>query len=132
MLHSIAVKDYMATKIVTVNPDLEVLKAVHLLIEHRISGVPVVDELGGLVGMLSEKDCMKVGLNAAYHQEGDGKVSEYMTTTLTTVDKNQSVMDVARIFLDHPFKRLPVVDDDGELVGQISRSDVLRAIDELY
>lgn len=132
MLHSIAVKDYMATKIITVKTDLDILKAVHLLIENRISGVPVLDELGGLTGMLSEKDCMKVGLNAAYHQDGGGKVGEYMTTTLTTIDQHQSIMDVATVFLNNPFKRLPVVNDDGELVGQISRSDVLRAIDELY
>ena len=95
----------------------------------RAPGAPVVDRLGNIVGMLSEKDCLRVALNAGYNQQMAGRVSEYMSPNVVTVDSDASIVDVAKMFLDSPFKRYPVVDDDNRLVGQISRSDVLKAID---
>jgi CBS domain-containing protein len=130
MLSSISVKDYMTAKPVTFTTDMDVLDAIHLLIEREISGAPVVDKLGNVVGMLSERDCLKVALNASYYAEKGGKVSEFMSQDVKTVDINASLVDIARMFLSAPFKRYPVM-RDGELVGQISRSDILKALQVL-
>lgn len=131
MLHSISVKDYMAGDLITFKPDMDVLDAIHLLLQHRISGAPVVDNLGNIVGLLSEKDCIKIALTASYYEERGGKVSEYMTTNVKTVDANASLVDVAEMFLNEPFRRYPVMDEN-RLVGQISRRDVLRALEALW
>ena len=80
--------------------------------------------------MLSEKDCLKVALSAGYHGEWGGRVTEYMTPEVETVDADTSILDVARKFIEGRFRRFPVVKDN-RLVGQISRRDVLKALQAL-
>ena len=126
MLHSVEVKDYMSASLVHLMPETDVLRAIHLLLENNVSGAPVTDKLGNVVGFLSEKDCLQVAMDAGYHEEWGGNVSEYMTPEVITVDADASILDVARIFRNTSFKSLPVMDDN-RLVGQITRSDVLRA-----
>ena len=128
MLHEVAVKDFMSASLITFKQDIPVLDAIQQLVELRISGAPVVDNLGNLVGMLSEKDCLKVALDTGYYEELGGAVSEYMTTKVETVEDTASILELARLFLETPFKRFPVLGEDNTLVGQISRADVLRAI----
>jgi CBS domain-containing protein len=83
--------------------------------------------------MLSEQDCLKVALQSSYYEDVvGGSVSEYMTTPVKTVGETASVVDLADKFIKSSFKRYPVLDEDGNLVGQISRSDVLRAMDTLW
>ncbi len=124
---SVLVKDYMAANLVTLKPDMQVLDAIAALVEARIAGAPVVDNHGNLVGMLSELDCMQVGLNASYHGEWGGRVSEYMTPKVITVPADMSIIDLARRFQESRLRRFPVLDGT-RLVGQISRRDVLRAL----
>ena len=131
MLHAMAVKDYMTASLITFTPDMDVLDAIHLLLKHRISGAPVVDNHGNIVGLLSEKDCIRVALTASYHEESGGKVSEFMTTKVETVEADASLVDVAELFLSTPFRRFPVM-EDSRLVGQISRRDVLKALESLW
>ncbi|MDX1604986.1 MAG: CBS domain-containing protein, partial [Candidatus Competibacterales bacterium] len=109
-----------------------ILDAIHLLLKNRISGAPVVDKLGNIVGILSEKDCLKVMLTASYYEEPGGKVEEFMTPEVKTVDAESSLVDVAEIFLETNYRRFPVVADGNRLVGQISRRDVLRALERLW
>jgi CBS domain-containing protein len=131
MLHSVAVKDYMSASLVTFTPDMNVLRAIHTMIEHRISGAPVVDERGNLVGLLSEQDCLKVALDAGYHGEYGGLVSEYMTREVRTVDADTSILEVAKLFLQEQLRRYPVMEGN-RLVGQVSRRDVLKALEFLW
>lgn len=131
MLISITVKDYMTKDLITLSPDMEILQAARMLVENRISGAPVVDERGNLIGMLTEKDCLKVALHASYHEEYGGKVSEYMSPQVKTIEADMSIADVAKTFLIDPHRRYPVVEDN-RLVGQISRHDVLRALEILW
>ncbi len=128
MLESIKEKEYMARSKITFNPDMDVLRAIHLLIEQKISGAPVVDDHGNLVGFLSEKDCMKVALNAGYHGESGGRVAEFMSDDVTTIDIETPIIEIAEFFLKSAFRRYPVVDEN-RLVGAISRRDVLRALE---
>jgi CBS domain-containing protein len=122
-----SVREFMADTLVTFRPDMDVLDAIHQLVTHRIAGAPVVDDHGNLVGMLSELDCMKIALTAGYHGEWGGPVSEFMTRSTQTVDAEMSIIDLAQLFLDSPYRRFPVMKDN-RLVGQISRRDVLRAL----
>ena len=127
MLHSIKAKDYMTAQLVTLSPDTPVMEAIKLFLDNGISGAPVLDKLGRLCGLLSEKDCMAVATKSGYYGEAGGKVSEFMVTNVQTVDVDTSVLDIAKMFMEKPYKRYPVTDDN-RLVGQISRRDVLKAI----
>ena len=130
MIHSIAVKDYMSASLVTFSPHTDVMNAINVLVEQRISGAPVVDERGNLIGLLSEKDCMKVAVQAGYYEELGGQVQDYMTKNVITVESEASVLEVANLFMQKGPRRYPVVEDN-RLVGQISRRDVLRAFIEI-
>lgn len=133
MLRSVLVKDYMATNLTTFTPEMEISQAIKFLNTHKISGAPVVDEKGCLAGILSEKDCLKVALQSTYYEDWvGGVVSEYMTENVETVSDTASVVDLAEKFLSSSFKRFPVLNEEGDLVGQISRSDILRALDKLW
>lgn len=124
-------KDYMSSKLVTLTPETDIHRAMKILLKKRISGAPVVDKRGQLVGILSKKDCLKVAFSATYHKQLGGHVSDYMSRDVHTVDAATSIVEVAQIFLKGPYRRLPVMSND-RLVGQISRHDVLKALDDLW
>ena len=120
----------MVRELVTVRPETDAYDAIALLLKHRISGMPVVDESGKLVGMLSERDCLKTLLDAQYHNMPTAKVEDLMSTDVKTIGPDTGIVEIADLFQHVPFRRLPVL-DKGRLVGQVSRKDVLRAIQEI-
>lgn len=124
------VRDYMATELMTFSPEMEIADAIDRLVESRFSGAPVVDGDGRLIGMLSEKDCLKVAVLSNMQGVEPGLVGDYMSSLLDSVTPELDLLEVANRFVRAPFKRFPVV-EDGKLIGQISRADVLRAIREL-
>ena len=116
----------MVSKLVTFSPDEDALGAIGQLLDNRISGAPVVDEQG-YIGVFSEKFSMKALLAMAYDQLPAAQVGGFMNTDRgRLIDPDAKLLDVARIFLDTPYRRLPVLEGD-RLVGQVSRRDVLRA-----
>ena len=129
-IRSAKVKDYMSGRLVKFTPDTNVLDAIHELIHHRIAGAPVVDDFGNLVGMLSEFDCLQVVLSAGYHGEPGAPISDLMTKDVQTVEADMNIIDLAELFMKSGFRRYPVMQDN-MLVGQISRKDVLRALERL-
>ncbi len=129
MIASLKVKDYMVANKCTFTPDMDILRAIHKMLESRISGAPVIDQQGNMVGFLSEKDCMKVALNAGYQQAGAaGRVAEFMTHNVETIDVETPILEVAELFLKGSYKRFPVVMDN-RLVGTITRQNILRALE---
>lgn len=122
-----SVKDYMAKDLVTFSPETNVLSAIRTLLKHKISGAPVVDDNNQVVGMISEKDCLQTFLGSSYYNEMGELVSEIMTSPVITVDANASIVEVAEKFLKNNYRRFPVL-EQGELIGQISRRDILKAI----
>lgn len=124
----LCVSDYMSTNLITFKPNQPVVQVMELLIKHKISGGPVVDDNGTLVGMISEGDCMKQISECRYYNMpmGDQKVEDYMDRKPETILWNLSVFDAATHFCNARRNRFPVM-KDGKLVGQISRSDVLKA-----
>jgi CBS domain-containing protein len=128
MLRSVKAKDYMTKSLVKFRPEMNVYDAVEYLLLHKISGAPVVNAHGKLVGMFSESDCLRSILNATYYEgQGGGEVQEYMTTRVDTVGPEDDIIEIADYFLRKKRRRLPVV-EDGQLVGQISRRDLLQAM----
>ncbi len=126
------VKDCMTTKLVTLRPDMEIGEAIKILLKHKISGASVVDEDKKLVGMLSEKDCLRIFANGAYNSLPGAVVEQYMSREVTTIDSDADIFTAADIFLKNPFRRLPIVDDEGRLLGQISRRDILNGSHKIW
>jgi len=129
-LKTLRVREFMASRIITFPPEMPISEAVGILVQHKFSGAPVVDAGGRLIGVLSEKDCLRVAVLGNAEGAAEALVGDYMTTQVETVEPDTDLLDVAEGFMQATFKRFPVV-EDGRLVGQISRIDVLRAIDQL-
>lgn len=124
-------RDIMVTELVTLDPDASYFDAIRTFLRHRISGAPVVDRSGNLLGTCSELDCLRVMASGQYyrddHQE-EGTVRSMMRTDFEFVAPHVDIYALAHQFVKHNVRRLPVL-DDGRLVGQLSRRDVLRAME---
>lgn len=127
------VTKYMAKNLITFSPDTEIIKVIDSLLEHRISGAPVLNDQNEIVGVIDDKDCLNTLIDSAYYNQpvSKNKVSNYMTDVFKCINQNSDIVDVANVFMRTNFKRLLVVDDSGKLVGSISRRDILRAIKDM-
>lgn len=128
-----AVSKYMVKKLITFQESTEISEVIETLLENRITGAPVLKSNGEVAGLIDDKDCLNVLFGSAYynHPVGNETVSEYMSNVMKSISVHSDIIDAATIFLQTPYKRLLVMDDDGKLVGQISRRDVLRAIKDM-
>ena len=127
------VTDYMTQDVITFHPDQSIADAMDTFLELRISGAPVVDNEGKIIGILSEVDCLKIMVDEAYHNLPHGRinVAKYMSSNVVTIPTTADVLDIASRFLRTHFRRFPVVDHNGKLVGQVSRRDILKATRDL-
>ncbi len=114
--HPRRARDLMTAEPITTHPDTPVRDAAALLVYHRISGLPVLDGKGALVGVVSEADII---------DKPGKKVKDVMTRDVITVTADASLEDVASIMARHRVKRVPVVQDN-RLAGIISRADIVR------
>ncbi|TAL60333.1 MAG: CBS domain-containing protein [Legionella sp.] len=140
------IREVMQTQIITINKNLTYKEATQILLEHKISGAPVVDDQGKLVGMVSEKDLFKV-LYPYYrsyyehpedyvnfeerehkaHDIQDHAVETIMTKNLTTISPSEKVMAAGGLMLARGIHRLPVM-ENGQLVGLVTRRDIYHSI----
>lgn len=118
----------MTGKLITFSPDQSILGVMEIFAKHHISGGPVVDSNGFLVGIISEADCMKQISESRYFNQPilDKSVERYMTKNVETIPHDMSIFDAAGVFDRHNRRRLPVMKKD-ILVGQISRKDIVIA-----
>ena len=121
----ITARDFMVTDVITVSPATDVIDAVRLLLEHHISGAPVVDATGKYLGVFSEKCSMHVLLDAAYDQLPVQDVRSFMDAEAQTIAPETHLLSIAQVFLLTPYRRLPVL-EDGKLVGLVTRRDVMK------
>jgi CBS-domain-containing membrane protein len=139
--------EIMTANVITIAPGATIAEAAELLLTHRISGAPVVDAEGKLVGIVSEGDLLRrveAGterrrswwleiftradtLAGEYVKAHGRKVSDIMTRWVVTIVEDTSLADVADLLEGHRIKRVPVLRDD-KVVGIVSRANVLRAI----
>lgn len=130
MLRSVKVEDYMTRQLVTFKPDTELFVAIKVFSESNISGAPVVNDRGELIGMLSEVDCLKAILKHTYHEEEKGGyVGDLMTANVETISSDADIIALSEQFIASNRRRFPVL-KNGKLVGQISRKDALRAVSD--
>lgn len=125
------VESYMSRELVAFTPEMDVLRAMRTLVEREVAGAPVVDESGNLVGVLSERDCLRVAYPSLYYQQPAGRVADYMSREVQTLPADMLLSEAAEAFFRGPYRRFPVVSGP-RLVGSISRRDVLRAMLERY
>lgn len=127
--HSMIVADYMATRLVTFRPEQSMFEAVDLLIKHRISGGPVIDEDNQLVGMISEGDCLKEVVKGKYNNMLilSGCVSDHMVKNVISIAPETNIFEAANMFLTRRLRRFPVI-RGGKLIGQISQKDIMKAV----
>ena len=112
----------------TLSPDLDIYDALDLLIGRALTGAAVVDDAGHLLGMLTEKDCLKIVVAGALDGIPSGRVKDHMTSPAESVPMTATLYTIVHLFLTRTFRKLPVVDRDGRVMGQVSRRDVLRFI----
>lgn len=126
------IEKFMATDEITLTPDLPINEAIDIILDKKLTGVPVLDEDRKIVGMLTEKDCLRLIVDGAYNNlpYDDRTVASYMTSVVKTVTLDHDVLDVANEFLTTHFRKFPVV-HEGKLVGQVSRRDILKAFRQI-
>jgi CBS domain-containing protein len=140
-------EDIMTRAVISIDPDATVLQAARKMLQHRISGLPVIDGDGRLVGVLSEGDFLRrrethtekrrsrwleflMGpgrIAAEYSHSHGSKVSEVMTTDVLTVDESTPLEDIVELMEHHHVKRVPVL-CGGEVVGIVTRSNLMHAM----
>ena len=125
------IRDYMTRRVVAFTPDTEILKALHLMHENDVANAPVVDERGSLVGILSDRDCIRGVLQGTYHSEFAGVVDDYMARDVHCFGPDEGLIDAARKLVELPYRLYPVL-AGGDLVGVISRRDIIAALTEKW
>lgn len=123
-LRMLAVNEIMTADVVTIRPDAPISDAIELLLARRVSGLPVVDSSGRLVGILTEFALLALAYDS---NVADHTVADHMTHDVLTVDATDLVSKVADFCIVHRVRRLPVL-SDGRLVGLVSRRDVLESL----
>jgi CBS domain-containing protein len=128
------IEKYMVvlSDIVTFKPDQPIQEVIATIIAKKISGAPVLDDQNHLVGMISEKDCLRIIVDQAYHNmpAETRKVSDYMTPKVQTLSPRTTIVEAAMEFLNSPIRRFPIV-ENGMLIGQVSRRHILKAAQDI-
>ncbi len=146
----IQAKEVMTRKVITVGSDLPVKELARLLVQHHINGVPVVDEAGGLIGIVTEKDLIEskknlhlptvvtlfdavIYLESEKHFKEDlkkmaaTKVEDIMTGEVVTIEEETSVREIATIMSEKGKDTLPVI-REGKVVGIVGKADIVRTM----
>jgi CBS domain-containing protein len=113
----------MSTELVTVTADVPIYDAVRTIVRKGLTALPVVGPDNKLIGIISEKDVLRVMAN-----DRTGTVENYMTTDLFTMKPDADIDDVAKALVENSFRRVPIVDDQGRILGVISRRDLVKFI----
>jgi len=145
------VADVMSRDVITVQPQVPLKEAIQILADRRFSGLPVVDESGALVGVISETDLMwqETGVDppayimfldsviflqnpATYerelHKALGQTVEEVMTQDVITIKPEKPLREAAKLMHEKNVRRLPVVDDSNRVIGILTRGDIVRTM----
>ena len=120
-------RDLMQTDLVSVTPETSIMDVVDILGEKRLTGLPVVDGEGNLVGIITEKDVVRIAyqiITDTYDLGTCKTVSDLMITDVITFDPENNLADICQCFMNRPIRRVPV-GKNGKLVGIVSRRDII-------
>jgi len=140
-------KDIMTKKVITISKDATLAELAKLLIKNKISGVPVVDEKGELVGIVTEADLIikesnlpfPLSFSFAFLESYESytkstkeyletRVKEVMSTNVKTAREDMPISKVVNIMINNNINRLPILNNDGKLTGIITRADIIKSI----
>jgi len=141
-------RDVMISPVITIRKSATVREVARILLEKRISAVPVVDNIGKLVGMITESDLMRraeagterpyswwvhflagdATVAADYVKSHATRVEDVMTSDVVTATPETSLHEIASLFEEHRIKRVPIVNEDGDLVGIVSRANLIQVV----
>ncbi|MEM9645147.1 MAG: CBS domain-containing protein [Planctomycetota bacterium] len=130
MMQTITARDLMVSNLITLSPDMDVIDALDQLLKRKISGAPVVDKDRQFMGIFSEKSCMRFVVAATYEGLPSSNLMSFVDTNPPVIDAETDLLSIAQTFLDASCRRLPVLDEFGRLMGQISRRDIMGAFRE--
>lgn len=144
----------MTANVITVDPDSNIIKIVKAILKHKIHSVPVVDEKGAVIGIVSEKDLFTKEPASDYlpmwidlygiaryqnHVTPDDEVrkarlvqvtaADIMSTDCVTIREDEDVSELLRIFRDTKYKTIPVVNEKNTICGIVSLVDIIRKVD---
>ncbi|SFB73952.1 CBS domain-containing protein [Halobiforma haloterrestris] len=128
-MEDIFVARVMSSSLHTVSPDTLVEDAGQVMLENEIGSVIVVDDEGGLEGILTSTDF--VDIVAQSHPKAETTVSRYMTTDVITASAQDSIRDVADLMIEHGFKHVPVVDETEGVIGIVTTTDLASYLSRL-
>lgn len=128
MPKSVRVSDYMTDHLIRFTPDMNIFSAIDLMLEHKVSGAPVVNEKGDLVGIISQRDCLQNVIEGSFYDDSADTVAHYMTADVDTIMSDEDIVSVAQKMIRNNRRRFPVMDDTGHLTGMITLADILRVI----
>ena len=121
-------KDIMTTEVVAVSKDADIYRAIRMMVENNVTGLPVIDKDRMLVGVVTEKDVLKLLYDV---EDRPGKVEDFMTRAVVAFDQETDIATVADGLAASHFRRVPIL-NHGRLVGIISRKDVIKHIKEQW
>ena len=141
-------RDVMISPVITIRKNATVREVARILLEKRISAVPVVDNIGKLVGMITEGDLMRraeagterpyswwvhflagdATVAADYVKSHAARVEDVMTSDVVTATPEMPLHEIASLFEEHRIKRVPIVNEDGNLVGIVSRANLIQVV----
>jgi predicted transcriptional regulator len=123
----VTIREHMSGAFISLTGDMTILEATKSLLKLNLTGAPVVDEKGFLIGFLSERDCIKFNLDCKYYNHAPSNVSHYMSKKLLSLSPEDSLMHVVELFLKNNFQMYPVVEDH-KVIGIVSRRMILSAV----
>ncbi len=118
-------KDIMTKQVVNIKKEAPIYEAIEMLAKNGIAGIPVVEDDMTLVGIVTEKDVLR--LFYADEQEKNKTVKDFMTQPAVHFNEDESLSDVCNCLINNDFRRVPVT-SKGKVVGIISRPDVIKHI----
>ena len=127
-MQEMTVRALMAKHPMAIKTGTELTEVVDALLQHKFTGLPVVDSQNKVVGFVSEQDCLRKLLISSYHCEGSLVVEDFMHDQPLTVKDDDSAVNVAELMVTEKPKIYPVVDAQGILTGLLTREQVLRAL----
>ena len=127
-MKTVKAADIMTTNVITVKKDMLLTNAIALLLRWHISALPVVDDDGKMVGIVSEIDLVNLTFDG---NAADTTIEEIMVTDIVSFSPNTELADLVQTFSKRHLRRVPII-DEGKVVGIVSRRDILREVLRRY
>lgn len=121
------VQNIMDRSWATVTPETNILQALNIICDNAVTGLIVVDRDMKVLGLISEKDCLKYALDLKYYNHGPGVVGDYMAKSLISLKPTDTLLHTVELFMKNHFQLYPVV-EDGLLKGVVTRKMVVNEL----